>query len=158
MKKIDRLKKWFFKSLGTDNEVGGCIKNEWVSINIQGNIAKEKNLFWEVGDSWKKCWHDSASVPQIWEFLAPPSPPHVQACPHLLEHPPSPCPCGHKTGIIWNIATCEQFILKGKKTLIILILDVHTCVFLGVIQIVRSLRRGGGVIEKWTKTNRGRGS
>ena len=48
---MDRLKKWFFKSVGTDSEVGGCIKNEWVRINIQGNSAKEKNLFWEVGDS-----------------------------------------------------------------------------------------------------------
>ena len=44
--------------------------------------------------------------------------------------PPSPCPWGHKAGIIWNITTCEQFTLKGKKKLIILILDVHTCVFL----------------------------
>ena len=26
-----------------------------------------------------------------------------------------PCPCGHKAGIIWNTATCEQFTLKGKK-------------------------------------------
>ena len=78
---------------------------------------------------------------QIWEFLGSPLPP-VQVCPHSVDHPPSPppppltapplpspCPCGHKAGIIWNIATCEQFILKEKK-LIILILDVHTCVLL----------------------------
>ena len=44
--------------------------------------------------------------------------------------PPSPCPCRHKAGIIWNITTCEQLTLKGKKNLIILILDVYICVFL----------------------------
>ena len=33
----------------------------------------------------------------------------------LSTHYPSPCPCGHKAGITWNIATCEQFTLKGKK-------------------------------------------
>ena len=33
---------------------------------------------------------------------------------------PSPCPCGQKAGIIWNIASCEQFTLKSKKNLIIL--------------------------------------
>ena len=49
----------------------------------------------------------------IWDFLGPP--PTVQVCPHLVDHLPSPCPCGHKTGIIWNIATCERFTLKGKK-------------------------------------------
>ena len=49
---------------------------------------------------------------------------------HIRLTTPSPCPCGDKAGIIWNIATCEQFTLKGKKKLIILILDVHTCVFL----------------------------
>ena len=65
---------------------------------------------------------------QIWEFWGTPSP-----CPGLSTFgwPPSPSPylCGHKASIIWNIATCEQFTLKGKKNLIILILDVHICVF-----------------------------
>ena len=46
-------------------------------------------------------------------FWTPPLP--VQACPHLVDHPSSPCPCGHKAGIFWNIATSEQFTLKGKK-------------------------------------------
>ena len=43
----------------------------------------------------------------------PPSP-----CPGLstFRWPPhSPSPCRHKAGIIWNIATCEQFTLKCKK-------------------------------------------
>ena len=35
--------------------------------------------------------------------------------------------------------------------------NVQSHVAKGVIQKVRSLRRGGGVIEKRTKTNRGRG-
>ena len=34
---------------------------------------------------------------------------------HIWLTTPSPCPCGHKAGIIWNIATCEQSTLKGKK-------------------------------------------
>ena len=69
---------------------------------------------------------------QIWEFLEPPPPrpTPVQACPHLVDQPLSLCPYRHKASIIWNIATCEQFTMKGKKNLIILILDVHTCVFL----------------------------
>ena len=46
------------------------------------------------------------------------SPPPVKACPYLVDHLPPlhPCPCRHKAGIIWNIATYEQFTLKGKKT------------------------------------------
>ena len=40
--------------------------------------------------------------------------PPAQACPHLV-HSPSPCPCGHKASITWNIATYEQFTVKGKK-------------------------------------------
>ena len=39
---------------------------------------------------------------------------------YIHYYSPSPCPCGHKAGIIWNIATCEQFTVKGKKKLIIL--------------------------------------
>ena len=31
-------------------------------------------------------------------FWDPPLP--VQACPHLVDHPPSLCPCGYKAGII----------------------------------------------------------
>ena len=31
-------------------------------------------------------------------FWDPPLP--VQACPHLIDHPPSLCPCGYKAGII----------------------------------------------------------
>ena len=57
---------------------------------------------------------------QIWEFLGPPSSP----CPGMSGFgwpPPSPYPCGYKAGIIWNIATWEQFTLKGKKNLIILL-------------------------------------
>ena len=56
---------------------------------------------------------------QVWEFLGPPPP--DQACTHLVDHPPpsSLCPCGHKAGIFWNIATCEQFTLKGKKLIIL---------------------------------------
>ena len=57
---------------------------------------------------------------KFWNFWDPRSP-----CPGLSTFgwppsPPSPCPCGHKAGIIWNIATCEQFTVKGKKKLIIL--------------------------------------
>ena len=58
----------------------------------------------------KGCPHKFGS---FWDPPPPPSP-----CPGLstFDWPPhSPCTCGHKFGIIWNIATCEQFTLKGKK-------------------------------------------
>ena len=64
------------------------------------------------------CIKDVRTNLVIFGTLHPP----VQACPHLADHPLadhpplSPCPCGHKVGIIWDIATCEQFTLKGKKT------------------------------------------
>ena len=157
MKKIDRLKKWFFKSLGTDNEVGGCIKNEWVTINIQGNIAKEKNLFWEVGDSWKKCWHDSASVPQIWEFLAPPLLPMSRPVHICLSTPRPPVRADTRLGLFETLQLVNNSYWRVKKPWSFWYW-MYTRVFLEVIQIVRSLRRGGGVIEKWTKTNRRRGS
>ena len=51
------------------------------------------------------------------EILGTPVPP-AKACLHLVHHlppPPSPCPCGHKASITWNIATYEQFTVKGKK-------------------------------------------
>ena len=55
---------------------------------------------------------------QVWEFLGPPIP--LSRPVHSWLTTPSPCPCGHKAGIIWNIATCKQFRQKGKKKLIIL--------------------------------------
>ena len=81
---------------------------------------------YQVLNTWeyKGCPH------KFGNFFDPPPP--AQACPHLVDYlpPPSLCPCRHKASIIWNITTCEQFTLKGKKKLVILILDVHTCVFL----------------------------
>ena len=61
----------------------------------------------------KRCPHKFGN---FWDL-----PPSFQASPHLVDDkspppPSSPCLCGRKAGIIWNIATCEQFTLKGKKT------------------------------------------
>ena len=51
---------------------------------------------------------------QIWEFLGSLSPfPGLSTFGWPYT---SLCPCGHKAGIIWNIATCEQCTLKGKRT------------------------------------------
>ena len=55
-------------------------------------------------------WDTPSLCPGLSTFGRPPPPP-------LL--PLSPCPCGHKAGIIWNIAACEQFTLKGKKLIIL---------------------------------------
>ena len=41
---IDSLKKRFFKSLGGYNMVDVCVKNGCVNTNIQGSIAKDKNV------------------------------------------------------------------------------------------------------------------
>ena len=43
--KLNSLKQWFIKSLGRYNKVDGCIKNGWVSINIQRGIAKGENFY-----------------------------------------------------------------------------------------------------------------
>ena len=103
------------KLLNTYNRFHNILRLFNVFANFPFTESETKRLFVTRGHPWRMS-------AQIWEFLGPlPSPtPPVQACPHLVDHPPpphpSPCLCGHKTGIIWNIGTCEQFTLKGKKT------------------------------------------
>ena len=55
----------------------------------------------------KGCLHKFGN---FWDLPLPLSRPV-----HIWLTPPSSCPWGHKAGIIWNIATCEQITLKGKK-------------------------------------------
>ena len=72
----------------------------------QSSTHSNQSIF---GVIHKECPH------KFGNFWDPPPP--VQACPHLVDHPrPSPCLCIHKVRIIWNIRTCEQFTLNGKKT------------------------------------------
>ena len=65
---------------------------------------------------------------QIWEFLGPPSP-----SPGLSTFGwpnPSPCPCGHTRLALFETLQLVNNSHWRVKKLIILILDVHTCVLL----------------------------
>ena len=73
-------------------------------------VLKKNVLTFCLGVIHKGCPH------RFGYFWDPPSPSSgLSTFGWPPPAPSSPCPCRHKAGIIWNIATCEQFTLKGKN-------------------------------------------
>ena len=100
-------------------------------VQNQSCRCKEKYLS-SVLRGFKKSYSTQhalgSSIKDVRTNLGISGTPPVQACPHLVD-PPSPCPWTQgwhylKNCNLWTIHA------EGWKKLIILILDVHTCVLL----------------------------